>query len=344
MRAENRSVDSRSWQNTRLRIQLTAILLNEHCGKAWNTDYTLNTGLQLKAQEAFKMKTLLHALDSKHPSVIWGIALLLVLLLSVLAATIGSVVLVELFFVFPVMLTSWYGSKKSGAILGLLSASILLVIKDTELSYSWLQGSGYFLSCALAFIFLAVFITNFREVYEVEVAAADTDDLTMLNNTRGFYIHFAEELKRVARYSHTFSLAYLDIDNFKFVNDMFGHAEGDRVLVEVASCLERSLRATDTIARVGGDEFICLLPETNQQQAKKAFVKVSALLKEQMTSYEWPVGFSVGIVTFEAMPANIKEAIKIADELMYTVKNSEKNKVSYKVWRGKMNGKPELFK
>ncbi|MCW8999473.1 MAG: hypothetical protein OQK04_12255, partial [Kangiellaceae bacterium] len=80
----------------------------------------------------------------------------------------------------------------------------------------------------------------------------------------------------------------------------------------------------------------CLLPETGQEEAKVAFAKASTRLEKRMIRDKWPVSFSVGMVTFEIMPSDIKEAIKIADELMYSVKNSDKNNISYKIWHGKV--------
>ncbi len=138
---------------------------------------------------------------------------------------------------------------------------------------------------------------------------------------------------RSVRYHHVFSLAYMDIDNFKFINDSRGHPEGDRLLVEVADCLRASLRKTDTAARLGGDEFACLFPETGQEKAKVALAKALNVLGRRMRENGWPVSFSVGLVTFETVPNDMDEAIKIVDELMYSVKNDEKNGVAYRVWR-----------
>ena len=111
--------------------------------------------------------------------------------------------------------------------------------------------------------------------------------------------------------------------------------EGDRLLIEVANCLKTNLRKTDTAARLGGDEFACLFPETNQEEAKIAFTKTSDLLRIRMSEHKWLVTFSAGLVTFNVLPIDIKDALKIADELMYTVKNGRKDDTAYIVWDGK---------
>jgi len=192
------------------------------------------------------------------------------------------------------------------------------------------------LSHLVAYALLAVMITNFRNVHRIEVVAADTDNLTGILNSRGFYAELANELLRSIRFKRVFSLAYIDIDNFKNINDSKGHSIGDKLLIEVAKSLKLALRATDTVARMGGDEFVCLLPETKPAAAKKVFSKVREILSENMKSHFWPVSFSVGIVTFETPPDDIKEAIKLADDLMYNVKKRNKNNIAYSVWQGKV--------
>ena len=187
----------------------------------------------------------------------------------------------------------------------------------------------------MAYSLLAILITNFRSVHRVEELAAGTDALTKMLNSRGFYVELANELLRSIRYEHIFSLAYIDIDNFKHINDSLGHSTGDKLLIEVAECLTSSLRETDTVARLGGDEFVCLLPETEPEMAKKAFSKVKERLSNSMKSHNWSVSFSVGMVTFETPPDYIKEAVAIADELMYCVKNNKKDNIAFKVWNSK---------
>ena len=182
---------------------------------------------------------------------------------------------------------------------------------------------------------LAIFIINLRDVHRIEVYAADTDNLTGVHNARSFYAELASEMLRSKRYDHVFSLAYIDVDNFKRINDSLGHAEGDKLLKEVADCLLSSLRATDVIARLGGDEYACLLPETGQEEAKSAFFKATELLNKRMKKNSWDVSFSIGVMTFEDLPEDIKEAINLTDKLMYSVKNINKDNVAYQVYKTK---------
>ena len=279
------------------------------------------------------MKTIFSTFDERPARLIWRLSLLSSLVIAAVAFVTEIYIYLEPFLVLPIVFASWYGSNRAGVFLALITSVVLAVSRE------WLSASTFSLqsvifdglSHLIAYSILAILITNFRSVHRVEVVAADTDNLTGLNNPRSFYVELANELLRSKRFKRIFSLAYIDIDNFKNINDSLGHSIGDELLVEVAKCLKSSLRATDTISRLGGDEFVCLLPETGDKDVKNLFSKVKKLLSERMQSHSWPVGFSVGVVTFETLPADVKQAISVADDLMYSVKKDNKNNTVYKV-------------
>jgi diguanylate cyclase (GGDEF)-like protein len=130
-------------------------------------------------------------------------------------------------------------------------------------------------------------------------------------------------------------MVYLDVDNFKMVNDLFGHPIGDEVLRSIASELKSQLRKTDIIARLGGDEFALLLPSTREPEAQVVVSKVQVHLIQVMREKNWPVTFSMGAVTCVAPPNSAEQLISMADELMYKVKNSTKNGIYCGIWDGK---------
>ncbi len=282
------------------------------------------------------MKTVFSALDKRPDRFVWRMSFSAMLAIAGVAVTIGNITYLEPFFLLPIVVVSWYGSKKAGVLLAFFSTVTVVVsrqlINAVGLSMEPIIYDG--VSHIVAYTILAILITNFRSVHRVEVVAADTDSLTNLLNPRGFYAELANELLRSIRYNRIFSLAYIDIDNFKSINDSLGHSVGDALLKDVANCLKSSLRATDTIARLGGDEYACLLPETEAEAAKKIFLKVRQVLTNSMQSHDWPVSFSAGMVTFEALPGDIKEAIAIADDLMYSVKKNKKDNTAYEIWHG----------
>jgi diguanylate cyclase (GGDEF)-like protein len=127
----------------------------------------------------------------------------------------------------------------------------------------------------------------------------------------------------------------MDMDNFKRVNDLFGHKMGDEVLRLIASELKSKLRKTDIIARLGGDEFALLLPSARLPEADVVISKMRTNLAEEMRQRNWPVTFSIGVVVCLAPPHSAEQIIDKADELMYEVKNSTKNNVRFTTWDGK---------
>lgn len=283
------------------------------------------------------MKTIFSILEKRAPKTITELSLVLILVLGVVHYVLGETVTIAPLYIFPTLFSSWYGSKTTGMVSAFLSTLVFVVLETAfnrvvPAFYELLFFSAPYLA---AYMLLAVLIINFRDVHRMEVYAADTDNLTGLHSARSFYAELANELLRSKRYDHPFSLAYLDVDNFKSINDSLGHAAGDKLLKEVANCLISSLRATDVIARLGGDEYACLLPETNQEKARLAFLKTVDLLKRRMAKNKWNVSFSIGVMTFENLPEDMKEAIDLADKLMYSVKNDHKDNVAYQVYRTK---------
>jgi diguanylate cyclase (GGDEF)-like protein/PAS domain S-box-containing protein len=167
-----------------------------------------------------------------------------------------------------------------------------------------------------------------NQVLQREKELARTDTLTGLANRRAFYEAVQSERARSARYGRPVTLAYIDLDHFKRINDTLGHAVGDELLACVADALRSTLRASDIVGRLGGDEFAVLLPETNATAAEPLLRKLHEILTLAMVAKSWPVTFSLGAATFLDNPPPIEEMIRTADELMYTVKKSGKNRVA----------------
>ena len=159
---------------------------------------------------------------------------------------------------------------------------------------------------------------------------AEIDELTGLLNRRGFLIRVEEELTRARRFERQYSIAYIDLDNFKQVNDNYGHQAGDELLCLVSNTLTTYLRATDHVARVGGDEFTVLLVETDQEAAKFAFEKCYQALNQKLLVNGMGVTASVGVVTYSNFSTSLSDMLKKADSWMYHVKKNGKNRVEYR--------------
>jgi diguanylate cyclase (GGDEF)-like protein len=160
------------------------------------------------------------------------------------------------------------------------------------------------------------------------------DFLTGVQNRRYFIELVNMEINRARRYEHPLTLVCLDLDNFKTVNDCFGHSTGDILLRLVATTIRENIRVTDTVARLGGDEFAILLPETGRNTAEAIMQRIQKIHLDIMKKHGWPVTISIGVATFTKPPSTVDETLRISDQLMYNVKNNGKNSIQYEVFGG----------
>ncbi len=192
---------------------------------------------------------------------------------------------------------------------------------------------------AVFYVIVTYLVAQLQKSRREEQLAARTDFISGAANARYFNELLQMEIDRIRRYPHPITVVYIDVDNFKLVNDLFGHPVGDEVLRSIADELKSQLRKTDFIARLGGDEFALLLPSTHQPEAQVVISKVHTNLLELMRRRNWPVTFSIGAVTCVSPPYSAEQLINMADEIMYEVKNSTKNDFRSVIWNGKSFGR-----
>lgn len=160
---------------------------------------------------------------------------------------------------------------------------------------------------------------------------ATTDSLTKLKNRRAFFENGAKALAMARRYVSDLSVILLDIDHFKKVNDTYGHSVGDDALVVVAHILMEMSRAEDTVARIGGEEFAILLPDTNRLGTAVLAERIrSAIEREQFIVGDRivPITTSIGIATYGVDPAeSIDQLLGVADNRLYLAKNAGRNRI-----------------
>jgi diguanylate cyclase (GGDEF)-like protein len=153
------------------------------------------------------------------------------------------------------------------------------------------------------------------------------DVVTGLRNHRYFQVRLREELARAERYNRPTSLLLLDLDNFKRVNDMFGHAVGDTVLAQIARLLERSARSADVVCRYGGEEIAIILAETPLDEAVKTAERLRREVERRPDDRGATVTISVGVATFPDHAEFADGLIAAADAAMYRAKRAGKNRV-----------------
>jgi diguanylate cyclase (GGDEF)-like protein len=156
------------------------------------------------------------------------------------------------------------------------------------------------------------------------------DDFTGLYNSRHFHKLFRRELLLSKRESRKGALLYLDIDQFKPVNDKFGHQIGDQLLRDVAAILLSTCRETDIVCRVGGDEFVVIVPDVDQEGAAVLANRILLETSEsgKMTQYGG-LGLSIGISFYPSNSLGAEELIRFADEAMYRAKSQGRNQFVY---------------
>jgi len=165
-----------------------------------------------------------------------------------------------------------------------------------------------------------------RLALEQERDASRCDFLTGLTNRRAFYEMGEFESKRARRYNRPMTLTYIDVDNFKKINDDQGHQVGDDLLAQVAKIIRDTVRQTDVPARLGGDEFAVLFPETDADGAQIVLGRLQQSLASEMHKNGWLVTFSIGCVTSNESHLDFDDLVKEADELMYRSKRAGKNR------------------
>ncbi len=188
------------------------------------------------------------------------------------------------------------------------------------------QGDGYLILRAIRYAI------ERKSIEQNLFLLAHYDSLTGLANRESFHATLPKSLLRAKRNNHVLGLMFLDLDHFKEINDSFGHACGDELLVCVSKRLQSSVRATDTIARLGGDEFTIILDSIQQpENAGMVAGKIlQALAKPFLISEQQIfIGSSIGIALYPKDATNHEELIKYADTAMYKAKEKGRNNYQY---------------
>lgn len=277
------------------------------------------------------LESMTQQLDQQSKPVILAIAAGLLVLIGVADWWTGPAMSLAMFYLLPIAVAAWFAGRHAGVAFSVASALTWLAANGLHAQarahiavLGW-NATAWFVSYCVTAILLA----NTRRVQQSGEQASKSDFLTGAINRRGFYELAEAERLRCTRYRRPLTLAYIDIDDFKEVNDGYGHDVGDALLVEVVEKIRGNLRRTDSVARLGGDEFAILLPEADGDAAYAALSKLNNVLRRTIESVAGAVSFSIGVVTFSVIPASTDQMLKEADKVMYSVKKRGKNNIAF---------------
>ncbi len=231
-------------------------------------------------------------------------------------------------YIVPVLLVTW----TEGLTWGIVFAVATTVFReatawdqmpaDTPLLWRVVNGGAYVAVLAVAMAGLQML----RRSQALLARLVTQDQLTNVLNARAFADRLSQELDRNRRYPRPLALLYMDLDNFKVINDTHGHQTGDAVLRLVADAMRSSVRQADVVGRLGGDEFAVLMPETDAQLADAAAKRLASSLRNVFRGTP-NVTASIGVVSCTATDANTDDLLRRADQAMYDAKRLGKDRV-----------------
>ncbi len=278
---------------------------------------------------------LIQSLEHQPQLIKIALSVILVLVIGIIDCLVKIALSLSIFYLVPITLATWFVGRGWGQAISVLSTIVWFISDFVIIRYSHLNLMIFFWDAAVKlgfFLFINHLLSALKSSYEREKQLARTDSLTGIINRRFFLELLQAEMRRSVRYSYPLTLAYIDLDNFKTINDEFGHSTGDELLCLITKIINKNIRASDIIARLGGDEFALLLPQTSFEQAQNALPRVWQELAEIIKNHGWKIGFSIGAVTFVVIPDRVDTLIDYADKLMYTIKKNGKNRLEYAVF------------
>jgi len=256
----------------------------------------------------------------------------MVLLIGFVDYLTGPRIYVLAFYIIPIFQITWFAGKWAGLSISIFSLIMLGVIRYLLDAFPPNPLSVYRQTFIELNIFLIIaYVLSIqiilRNALRREKELSGTDSLTGLINIRAFTGILDNEIRRASRYNYPISIVYIDLDNFKEVNGLHGHSVGNSVLQSVARIIKESVRQTDIVARIGGDDFAILFPETKNEPANQIVFKIHSRLNSAMSEQKWPVTSSIGLVSYSQVPNSPDSILRDADQLMYKAKIEGKNRI-----------------
>ena len=270
------------------------------------------------------MRRLLAWVEGQPAHRVLAACILAILLIGIADILTGPQYFLTIVYMIPISLAAWRTDWQRVGLVALLAIAALLFVDALNPLASlstWAMLWNQLARFAVA-VFIVILITGLREARQHAEVMARTDVLTGIANLFSFREASARELERARRSGEPLTLLFLDIDDFKVVNDYHGHSTGDEVLRRIARALCYAARSHDFVARVGGDEFVVLMPRTDAGQAAAVIDRVTSRLAAISRPDGSSLTCSIGAATYDPAPATIDEILQAADQEMYLAKAS----------------------
>lgn len=259
---------------------------------------------------------------------------LLVTLIGSLDWFTGPEISFAIFYLVPIGLAAWWGGFAQGILMAMACVVSWHLVESAEGStiapriQLW-NGTARF----GIFVITSSLLSRLRVSLYLEKKLARSDPLTGAANGRTFYENVSLAVERSLRTQTPLTLAYLDLDNFKWLNDKLGHFAGDEALCILVRTVQRDIRVLDLFARLGGDEFALLLPECNEDDTRRVLDRIQKHFAREMAQRNWPVTLSIGAMTFPQPLRDVDALVRRVDDLMYRAKKAGKNRIVHTVLR-----------
>lgn len=258
---------------------------------------------------------------------------LMVLLIGLIDYFNGIEISVAILYLLPIMYVVWFVDRFTAWILSFICA-VEGFVADYLYGHTYINPFAPYWNAFVWLVFFAVFVfilASLKEKLEKERKINRYDQLTNVFNRNAFYEILLNEIQRSIRYNHPITLVYIDCDDFKAINDTYGHKTGDNLLQILVETITLNVRNVDIVGRLGGDEFALILPESNFESANIVLTKLQKLTTAMFKRKKWKVSLSIGACTYVEPPLSADAAIQHVDKLMYKAKKEGKNKIVHRI-------------
>ncbi len=282
------------------------------------------------------MKRGFAVLDQLPRSTILALSLSLVLGIGLIEGRTAPGLSFQVFYLLPITLTTWFIGLRPGLAIALLSGIVTAatqILLQPNVQMPQVISSGW---NAVALLAVGGIVADL--LHRVKVTDAIGQELSRIDAATGainrrFFLELLEaEFNRAERYKFALTLAYIDLTNFNQLNEQLGSQAGDELLYQLIEQLSQALRANDVVARLDGNEFALLLPQTNDIQAQQVFTRLHPQMKEVLEAESLHLEYSIGVATFLEMPDTFEELTAEAEQLLKTIKTSGKNRLEYRIF------------